>query len=137
MIRGNFPNWVLQTTPSEISPAKREEIAWGDIGYAFSRPVTPDQPVTEYVPTQILAEAFRANGLDGIVYQSLLGDGLNVALFDCADAELINCALYETYSIKINFDQCANRYFITKHLDQAKDKQPDGHISEPSKAPGG
>lgn len=58
--------------------------------------MTPDEPITEYVPTQILAEAFRAHGYDGIVYRSLLGEGLYVALFDGSVAELINCGLYET-----------------------------------------
>ena len=113
-----FPNWLLHETQQEIPAEKREEIAWGDIGYAFSRPVTPDEPVTEYVPTQILAEAFRAHGFDGIVYRSLLGDGLNVALFDCTAAELINCGLYETNAVQYRFDQCSNPYFVRKHYEQ-------------------
>jgi hypothetical protein len=50
--------WVGE--PKE--PKKREQVVWGDIGNAFSRPITPDHPATEYVPTQILAEAFRAHG---------------------------------------------------------------------------
>lgn len=41
-----FPNWLLQKTPQEIPADKREQIAWGEIGHAFSRPVTPDEPVT-------------------------------------------------------------------------------------------
>ena len=117
-----FPNWLLHTTPQEIPAEKREQIAWGEIGHAFSRPVTPDEPVTEYVPTQILAEAFRAHGYDGIVYRSLLGKGLNVALFDCAVAELINCGLYETNAIDFKFDQCSNPYFIRKHYEELQKK---------------
>jgi len=113
-----FPNWLLHTMSREIPAEKREQIAWGEIGYAFSRPVTPDEPVTEYVPTQILAEAFRAHGYDGIGYKSLLGKGLNFALFDCADAELINCGLYETNAIEFKFDQCNNPYFIQKHYEE-------------------
>jgi hypothetical protein len=88
----------------------------GSLG--FSRPVTPDEPVTEYVPTQILAEAFRAHGYDGIGYRSLLGKGLNFALFDCAVAELINCGLYETNAIEFKFDQCNHPYFIRKHYEE-------------------
>ena len=102
---------------------KREKIAWGDIGYAFSRPVTPDDPVTEYVPTQILSEAFRAHGFDGIVYRSLLAQGLNVALFDCAAAELINCGLYEVEAVHLSFSQCSNPYFITKHYEQLQNQK--------------
>jgi hypothetical protein len=54
-----FPNWLLNQNQQEISAKKREQIVWGDIAHALSRPVTPDEPVTEYVPTQVLAEAFR------------------------------------------------------------------------------
>jgi len=113
-----FPNWLLNERQREIPPEKREQIVWGDIGHALSRPVTPDDSITEYVPTQILAEGFRVHGFDGIVYRSLLGEGLNVALFDCSAAELINCGLYETNSVQFKFDQCSNPYFVTKHYEQ-------------------
>lgn len=117
----NFSHWLIR---SEYIPApKREAIVWGEIAYAFSRPVTPDEPITEYVPTQILADAFRAHGYDGIVYRSLLGDGLNVALFDCDAAELINCGLYETNSLSFKFDQCSNPYFIRKHYPELQKQQ--------------
>lgn len=127
-----FPNWLLYEKPVELPASKREEIAWGEINHALSRPVTPDDPITEYVPTQILAEAFRAHGYDGVVYRSLLGSGLNVALFDCAAAELINCGLYETNKVEFKFDQCSNPYFITKHYEQLQKKPAEGSEEQPS-----
>lgn len=117
-----FPNWLLKKDPHDMPAEKREQIAWGEIGHAFSRPVTPDEPGTEYVPTQVLAEAFRAHGLGGIVYRSLLGEGFNVALFDCTAAELINCGLYDTTGVKFKFEQCSNPYFIRKHYEQLQEK---------------
>src|ERR1700691_693450 len=48
-----FSLWVVDGEPGEPPPERREQVVWGDIGYAFSRPITPDHPVTEYVPTQI------------------------------------------------------------------------------------
>lgn len=105
--------WLL--TDKEPRPEIREQRIWGDIAYAFSRPITPDEPAVEYVPTQIIAEAFRAHGYDGVVYKSLLGDGLNIALFDCANAELINCGLYRVDSVKYSYDQADNTYFVRKH----------------------
>jgi len=129
----NFSHWLIR---SEAIPAqKREEIVWGEIAYAFSRPVTPDEPMTEYVPTQILAEAFRAHGYDGIVYRSLLGDGLNVALFDCGAAELINCGLYETNSVSFKFDQCSNPYFIRKHYPELQKRQNEEPNASPPAPP--
>jgi hypothetical protein len=100
----------------EPDAAGREAGVWGDIAQAFSRPITMDEPHADYVPTQILAEAFRSHGYDGIVYKSLLDDGgFNVALFDLASAELINCGLYQTKSVSFEFDQADNPYFVPKH----------------------
>jgi hypothetical protein len=120
-----FPMWVVDGKPEDLPPQKREQVVWGDIGYAFSRPITPDHPATEYVPTQILAEAFRTHGYDGIVYKSLLGDGLNVAIFSCDAAELINCGLYETKSVSFKFEQADNRYFISKHYPKPPTDNPE------------
>jgi hypothetical protein len=115
-----FPNWLLTRDQNEVPAERRERAVWGDINYALSRPVTPDDPVTEYVPTQVLAEAFRAHGYDGIVYRSLLEEGLNVALFHCGAAELINCGLYQTNAIQFKFDECSNPYFVRKHYEELR-----------------
>jgi len=130
-----FPNWLLNQDQREIPAEKREKVVWGDIAHALSRPVTPDEPVTEYVPTQILAEAFRAHGYDGIVYRSLLGDGFNIALFDCDVAELLNCGLYETNLVSFQFDQCSNPYFISKHYAEAQKQPADDLKAETPKLP--
>jgi RES domain len=129
----NFSHWLIRS--EDIPAQKREEIVWGEIAYAFSRPVTPDEPITEYVPTQILAEAFRSHGYDGIVYRSLLGDGLNVALFDCCAAELINCGLYETNSVSFKFDHCSNPYFISKYYPELKKQQSEEPNNPPPTSP--
>jgi hypothetical protein len=131
-----FSLWVVDGKPEEPPPQKREQVVWGDIGYAFSRPITPDHPATEYVPTQILAEAFRAYGYDGIVYKSLLGDGLNIALFECAAAELMNCGLYETTSVSFKFEQADNPYFIRKHYPELQTDNPANPEPDPSTAAG-
>ena len=43
----------------EPAPEIRENCVWDDINNAFSRPINPNDPETEYVPTQIIAEVFR------------------------------------------------------------------------------
>ena len=134
-----FPLWLVDGEPKEMPPEEREAVVWGDISYGFSRPVTPDEPVTEYVPTQVLAEAFRSHGYDGIVYRSLLADGYNIALFDCGTAEVLNCGLYETRSMSFKSEQCDNPYFVTKYCDELKEhreaqRQMEGNKpSEPGK----
>jgi len=61
--------------------------------------VTHDEPHLDYVPTQILAEAFRSRGFHGIIYKSFLDKGgKNVALFDPEAAVLTSVCLYEACS---------------------------------------
>jgi RES domain-containing protein len=101
--------WELK----EPDAAGREAGVWGDIAQAFSEPITVDEPHSDYVPTQVLAEAFRSHGYDGIVYKSLLDSGgFNIALFDLASTELINRGLYRTKSVSFEFDQAGNTYFV-------------------------
>jgi hypothetical protein len=101
-----------------------EAKVWGDIAEAFSKPVDADEPHIEYVPTQVLAEAFRRQGYDGIVYKSLLnGEGVNIALFDLEAADLMNCGLYKASSVSFEFEQVARPYFRGKHYLEPKDER--------------
>lgn len=78
----------------EPESLEKEQAVWRDIDRAFSQPVNPDNSATDYVPTQILAEFFRKNGFDGIIYKSCLGPGSNIALFDVTSARLVDRSLY-------------------------------------------
>jgi len=101
----------------EPMPEEREHCVWADIDKAFSKPTTNSDKIADYVPTQILSEFFRINGFDGIIYKSLLGEGLNVALFDLDKAELVNCFLYEVDKISFSFKDAApaDSYFVKKN----------------------
>ncbi len=94
----------------EPSPEKREERVWSDINRAFSEPVTRTDDVADYSPTQVLGEAFKARGFDGIVYESKLGKGKNVALFDLKAAEPTNCYLFELESLNPVFSKKAESW---------------------------
>lgn len=89
----------------EPSPAEREGAVWAEIDRAFARPVNRTDDLADYVPTQILAELFKANRLDGVAYRSSLGPGHNVALFDIDAAGLVNRFLFEVESLKFEFRQ--------------------------------
>lgn len=101
-------------------PKEKEVAVWAEIDRSFSEPVTPNDNVADYVPTQIIAELFKNNGYDGIVYKSLLGEGMNVVLFDLNTAELINCFLFEVKTISFEFRETANPYFISKYYKKDK-----------------
>jgi len=99
----------------EPTPEEREQAVWSDINGAFSMPVSLTDQKAEYVPTQVIAELFKNNGADGIMYRSAVGKGLNVVLFDLATAEIVNCFLYEAAELSFNFGEIANPYFVRKH----------------------
>jgi len=88
----------------EPDPETREKMVWAEINKAFSKPVNPNDPETEYVPTQIIAEIFRKEGFDGFACQSsLVEKGVNVVLFDVNDAEMTSCWLTKTNNISFDF----------------------------------
>jgi len=94
---------------------KRERSTWNDINRAFSRPVNASDAVADYVPTQIISELFRTNGLDGVAYVSALGKGHNLAIFDIDAADVINCFLFEAKKIGFTFKEAASPYFVKKN----------------------
>ena len=97
----------------EPDAAKREEIVWTHIDKAFSEPTTPEEDFADYVPTQIIAEMFKNEGYDGLVYKSAFGErGFNIVLFNPDDAELKECTLFEANSLDFRFKQADNAYWI-------------------------
>lgn len=107
----------------EPSPPDREKAGWADINRAFGEPVTRGDDRAEYIPTQVLAELFKANGFDGVAYRSALGcPGHNIALFDLDAAELVNCSLFRVDGVKFEFSEAGNPHFIVKP-DKAPEQQ--------------
>jgi hypothetical protein len=96
----------------EPAPFEREQAVWSDINHAFSKPVNPSDLIADYVPTQIIAELFKNNGFDGLVYNSSLGEDLNVVVFDLDSVRLICCYLYEAKTVKFQFNQSGSPYSI-------------------------
>jgi hypothetical protein len=127
-------NIISHVYSKEPGPDEREKAVWAYIDHAFSEPVSVDESSADYAPTQILGEAFRSHGYDGIVYKSLLGEGFNVALFDINAADLVNCFLYKVKSVTFGFDEAASPYFVSKHLEGKK--KDDAESGAPGDTPG-
>ena len=91
-----------------------EKAVWSDIDRAFSEPVTDDDGLPDYVPTQILAELFMSLGYDGIVYKSrTTEDGYNIALFDVDVANVVSAQLFQALAVHVAFrDIPWDEYFI-------------------------
>lgn len=83
-----------------------ENFTWVEIGGAFSKPAEDEDQRHFYTPTQIIAEFFKHNGFDGIIYQSQFdarlkgeekfsGISQNIALFNLDDADPIDAELWQ------------------------------------------
>ena len=99
----------------EPSNEEKEKSVWAHIDRAFSEPVIQNENRADYAPTQIIAELFKNNGFDGIVYKSMLSEGYNVALFHSDTAEILNCFLFEAKKVNFEFEETANPYFTQSH----------------------
>ncbi len=103
-----------------ISQEKADECVWAEIDSAFSRPVTRADNNSSYFPTQILAEALKEDGFDGVVYKSSFGGekGYNVALFDGTETTIIKCALHRIKGISVDHVEDGNAWY--RRTDEAK-----------------
>jgi hypothetical protein len=82
-----------------------EKAIWADINDAFSKPAQRSDDSLDYIPTQILSELFKSNGIDGVAYKSSYGEaGYNIALFDLDAANVRDCYLcrVDDVSLKIS-----------------------------------
>ena len=102
----------------EPSFEDREASVWCHVARAFREPVLRDDNRAGYAATQIIAEAFREHGLDGIAYGSGFGEGrTNIVLFDTGAAELVACELHEVKNVVLSHEEVENPYFVQKNED--------------------
>lgn len=88
----------------EPTPEDIETTVWAHIDHAFSRPVTRSDNMAEYAATQILAELFRSEGHEGIIYKSAFSaEGYNVALFDLDCARQTDSSIFEVRNAVFEF----------------------------------
>lgn len=113
----------LRLDEKEMKPEENLDVVWTHVDWAFSNPVQFTEDTAGYAPTQMIAERFKEEGYDGVVYKSPFGDkGFNVALFDIRSADCIYGSLFEAKSIEIEFQETANPYYVTPKRDDAKEE---------------
>jgi hypothetical protein len=123
----NPPYWLFEEKPSAEELGK---YVWNDISKAFGRPVGREDQESAYVPTQILAEAFKAEGFDGLAYGSGLERGTNVVLFDVCVAKLTRRFLYTLKKVRYDFEAVPD-YAIYRRRPDGLHAQGDIHTESP------
>jgi len=87
----------LRNPRSTVSPfllSDENEVALlrGDIeflvhlGNELTRPVLPHAAAIDYIPSQYICEFIKRYGYHGVMYESSVGDGVNIAIFDSSNA---------------------------------------------------
>jgi hypothetical protein len=94
----------------EPPPEQREKHVWWCINKAFSTPVTRNDDVADYAPTQVIAEMFHSEEYDGIRFQSNLGSGRNIAIFDLDAAQQATCYLFRASKVDFDFVSSGDPY---------------------------
>ncbi|WP_157822509.1 RES family NAD+ phosphorylase [Psychromonas sp. Urea-02u-13] len=89
----------------EPNSEEREKAVWAHIDKAFSMPINTNETQAHYVPTQVIAEAFKTHGYDGIIYKSMLGKGFNIALFNMKSVDMEKRSVFEVKTLDITYSQ--------------------------------
>jgi RES domain-containing protein len=106
--RAGAENWEERLFEKRPSAMKIDQYVWNDISTAFARPVNREDQENAYLPTQILAEAFRAEGFDGLAYRSGLERGTNIVLFNVHVAKLTHRFVYTLKKVRYDFEAAPN-----------------------------
>jgi hypothetical protein len=73
------------------------------LGQELTRPVVPQSAAIDYTPSQYLCEFIKKCGYSGVIYRSSVVEaGINLALFNPADAQVGRLAQYSVTSVSVN-----------------------------------
>jgi len=83
------------------------EAIWWEIDRLYSRPVRDNTEPLAYLTTQVLSEYFRSRKYDGVQYNSGLGTGKNLALFDLSAGDVVSqtCKVVRVSGITLELDE--------------------------------
>jgi RES domain-containing protein len=98
-----------------MTQERLESNNWHVLNEAFSLPVFQAEDVADYAPTQYIAEAFSAAKYDGIMYESKVGNGKNIAIFDPANAEVVSRQLRQADKPSFSFTKLGAVIFEEKY----------------------
>lgn len=96
--------------PYGFTLAEREQAVWYQINRAFARPTINTDTRSDYAPTQIIAELFKADGIGGLIYRSSCSAGNNIVLFSPLLADMEVCWLSRVEAVSISWHVAGANY---------------------------
>ncbi|MDN3236072.1 RES family NAD+ phosphorylase [Pseudomonas sp. WAC2] len=91
---------------SEIA-ALRSDIGFLErLGEELTRPVLPRSAAIDYIPSQYLCELIKNNGYDGVIYQSSIGDEINIALFYPNKSTALRVIPHKVREVTVDIIKC-------------------------------
>ena len=91
----------ILTDASEIGQLRADLPFLERLGEELTRPVQPAGAAIDYIPSQYLCEFIKKSGFDGVVYRSSVSDGINLALFDPAQAKGGAVSLFNVTKVSV------------------------------------
>lgn len=97
----------LLSDPSEMGKMLADIPFLERLGEELTRPVLPKSAALDYIPSQYICEFIKKTGFHGVVYNSSVSDGINLALFESSNAFGGNVTLYNIDKVVVNVSETA------------------------------
>lgn len=101
-------DFTMQIMPKKMTEVKRN--LFSDLSEMFSKPITDEDHILDYIPTQYIAEYVKNLGYDGIAYKSSLDGELGK---NSKESEQVNVVIFQYEKCE---PVCSNAYRITNSL---------------------
>lgn len=73
------------------------------LGKELTTPVLPNAAAIDYIPSQYLCELIKQVGYDGVVYESSVSEGINLALFSLSKAQIGELSRARIEQVSVDF----------------------------------
>lgn len=103
-------NPVSTVSPFLLNDESEVALLRGDIeflvhlGSELTRPVLPHAVAIDYIPSQYLCELIKKFGYHGVIYNSSVGDGINLALFKPDNAVIGEVERYQITRVSVEIE---------------------------------
>ncbi len=92
---------ILQEA-SEIVQLRADLPFLEKLGAELTRPILPRSAAIDYVPSQFLCEFIKKQNFSGVLYDSSVSDGMNLALFNVETVEPLSVSRFMVHRVSVD-----------------------------------